>query len=150
MSSPTGLRREGFALLLVVVLLGLACALALSALDSNIAEANAVHLDHMRRRTTMAAESEVWNTILSQNADDIRRAPLGTASVTRRMEGDITLISTIDKVDTTNVWIVATAAILTSSSVMARHRVGLSARIPRDSADSVLHVLPERAWVELF
>lgn len=142
--------RPGFALLLVVLLLGASAALLLSAIESNLAEGNTVLLDDMRRRTIMATESEVWKTFSSQSIEALRAAPLGTVMVTRRVEGDITLISMTDKVDTTDVWIVATATIRAPTGVLARHRIGLSAIIPRDSADSALHPVSQRAWAELF
>ncbi|HEY8310401.1 MAG TPA: hypothetical protein VIG47_07590, partial [Gemmatimonadaceae bacterium] len=85
----------------------------------------------------------------SQSVSLLRPAPLGRVSSTSRRSGDLSLITTVDKVDTSNVWIVVSATIQQSGTV-ARHRLGISVQIPQDPTDPMLHPVPERAWAELF
>ena len=93
--------------------------------------------------------SALFATFRGLSAGTLRAAPIGRISVASRTLGDLTLIATVDKVDNSNVWIVATATIQWSAAV-ARHRVGLSVIIPGNTADLVLRLVPERAWAELF
>ncbi len=137
--------RRGFALLLVMVLMAVGSALMLSAMSASLAEGETARIGTMKRRVLVGAEAEAWGAVSGLNAATVRAAPLGQVSTASRAIGDMTLIVTVEKVDTSNVWIVASATIR-RSGLVARHRIGMSLLIPRDSADLALHLVPERAW----
>ena len=141
--------RRGFALLIVVLLMALGSALMIVALNGSLANTAFSETETLQRRALVAAETEAWTTLQGLRSNPLRAAPLGRFSETNRTIGHLTLIATVDKVDNSNVWIVAVATIRRSAAV-ARHRVGLSAFIPGDSADLLLHLVPERGWAELF
>ncbi len=142
-------RRGGFALVIVVLLMAIGSALMIVALNGSLANAASAEGETLQRRALVAAETEAWTTLNALRSPVLRSAPVGRLSETNRTIGDLTLIATVDKVDNSNVWIVATATIRWSAAV-ARHRVGLSAFIPGDSADLLLRLVPERGWAELF
>jgi hypothetical protein len=142
--------RRGFALIIVLLLMAVGTALMFSAMDGSLAESETARSGTLRRRVLVAAESELWTTLRAVSVPALRLAPLGPVTGTTAVADDITLIAMVEKVDTTVVWIVATATIRRAGVVVARHRVGMSALIPRDASDSTLHLVPERAWAELF
>jgi hypothetical protein len=121
----------------------------ISAMNGSVVDTETSNVETLKRRAFVGAESEVWVTYGGLGASALRSSPIGPVSATTRTIDDMTLIATVDRVDTSIVWIVATATIHRSGTV-ARHRVGMSALIPRDTADMALHLLPERAWAELF
>lgn len=141
--------RRGFALVIVVLLMAVGSALMIVALNGSSANTASAETATLQRRALVAAETEAWTTLHGLRSSALRGAPVGRFSETNRAVGDLTLIATVDKVDNSNVWIVAVATIRWSAAV-ARHRVGLSAFIPGDSADLLLHLVPERGWAELF
>lgn len=141
--------RPGFALLAVLVLMAVGTALIVGAIDSSLAEGEIARSATMQRRALVSAETGLWSTVSSLGADAMRIRPLGPVGVTSQTLGDMTLIVTVDKVDTSVVWTVATATIRRSGMV-ARHRLGMTSLIPGDPTDPSLHPVPERAWVELF
>lgn len=141
--------RRGFALIVVVVLMGMGTALMFSAMNGALAEDDIAQIGTIRRRALVAAEAALWTTLGDQAAPMLRIAPLGQVSRSSRRVGDVTLITTVEKVDTSSVWIVASATIQRAGSV-ARHRIGISVLIPHDTSDLALHLVPERAWAELF
>lgn len=124
-------------------------ALIFAAMNDSLFDAEAAGADTLRRRVLVGAESAAWNALSSSNAAVLRAAAAGRVSVATATDGEMTLITTVDKTDNSNVWIVATATIQRSATV-ARHRIGLSALIPSDTTDLTLHLIPERAWAELF
>jgi hypothetical protein len=142
--------RRGFALIMVMLLMAVGTALMFSAMDGSLAESETAHSGTLRRRALVAAESELWTTLRAASVPALRIAPLGSVTSTTAIADDITLIATVEKVDTTVVWIVATATIRRAGVAVARHRVGMSALISRDAADITLHLVPDRAWAELF
>ncbi|MDQ2891117.1 MAG: hypothetical protein M3R65_11295 [Gemmatimonadota bacterium] len=144
-----GQERRGVALLFVVIFVGVAAATVLAATDASLSERETTRLNAMRRRTLVASESEAWTSLITADVRSIRAAPVGSVVLGRRNAGDVALITTIDKVDTSYAWIVATATIRSGGSI-ARHRIGITVLIPRDSLDAVLHPVPQRAWAELF
>jgi hypothetical protein len=119
-------------------------------MNDALAEAATTRGATMRRRALVAAETGAWTALGVTGAAPLRNAPLGPVSSSSQTVGDMTLTATVDKVDTTVVWIVSTATVRRAGRVVARHRVGISALIPLDTADALLHRLPERAWAELF
>jgi hypothetical protein len=119
-------------------------------MNDALAEAAITRGATMRRRALVAAETGAWTALGVTGAAPLRNAPLGPVSSSSQTVGDMTLTATVDKVDTTVVWIVSTATVRRAGRVVARHRVGISALIPLDTADALLHRLPERAWAELF
>ena len=141
--------RRGVALLVVVFLMAVSAALTLAANDQVLSDLAAVITVTERDRTIVAAEAELWRTLRGLDARLMRNAPVGRVLASRSMTGDIALTSSVEKADTTNVWIVATATIRTGGN-LARHRIGMSVRIPTDSADSMLVPLRDRAWADLF
>jgi Tfp pilus assembly protein PilX len=141
--------RHGFALLIVMVLMAVGSALMVAVINDSIAEDQTARMGTMQRRALVAAESGVWTALGNLVAPAMRAAPLGLVATTTLRTGDMTLIVTVEKVDTSNVWVVASATIQ-RSGIVARHRVGLSALIPRDTTDLALRPVPERAWAELF
>ena len=141
--------RRGFALVIVVLLMAVGSALMIVALNGSLANTVSAESETLQRRALVAAETEAWLTLHGLRSAALRSAPAGRFSETNRTIGDLTLIATVDKVDNSNVWIVAIATIRWSSAI-ARHRVGLSAFIPGDSADLLLRLVPERGWAELF
>ena len=144
---PTNQR--GFALIIVMLLMAVGTALMVAAMDGSLVGAETANAETLRRRALVGAESEVWITFRGLKVAVLRNAPIGRVAATTRIVGDMTLIATVDKVDTAMVWIVATAAIQ-RQAIVARHRIGLSALIPDDTADLTLRPVPDRAWAELF
>jgi len=141
--------RPGFALVIVLLLMAVGSALMVVALNESLTGLASAQTGTLQRHALVAAESEAWTTLHGLQAAALRGAPVGRFSETSRTIGDLTLIATVDKVDNSNVWVVAVATIRWSAAV-ARHRVGLSAFIPGDSADLLLRLVPERGWAELF
>ena len=141
--------RRGVALLIVIFLMAVSAALMLSATDAALSDVSAVTSVTDRDRTIVAAEAELWRTLATLDARVLRSAPRGRISALRSTEGALTLTRSVEKADTTNVWIVATATI-SSGSRLAKHRLGMSVLLPNDPADSVLVPIRDRAWVELF
>lgn len=119
------------------------------ALTGSLATTVSAEAETLQRRALVAAETEAWTTLHGLRSSALRSASVGRFTETNRTLGDLTLIATVDKVDNSNVWIVAIATIRWSTAV-ARHRVGLSAFIPGDTADPLLRPVPERGWAELF
>lgn len=141
--------RRGFALLIVMVLMAVGSAMMVAAMTESLAEDETARIGTMRRRALVGAESEAWTTLNGLGAPALRDAPLGQVSTGSRTVSDLVLTVTVEKVNTSDVWIVATATVRRAGNV-ARHRVGISAVIPGDTADLRLHPIPERAWAELF
>lgn len=141
--------RRGFALVVVLLLMFLGCALIIGALTGSMWDAEAVHAETLQRQALVTAEAEAWNTLVSVDLPALRRLPLGPAVATNRLAGNIRLNATVEKVDTSIVWIVTTATIR-QGGLVARHRIGVTALIPHDTTDLLLRPVPQRAWVELF
>jgi hypothetical protein len=141
--------RRGFVLIVVLLLMTLGSALMIGAMNGSLVETEIVRVGTMQRQALVDAESEAWNAMISVDVAALRRSPLGPASVTSHAAGNIVLNATVEKVDTSIVWIVATATIH-GGNLVARHRIGITALIPHDTTDLSLHPVPERAWVELF
>jgi hypothetical protein len=142
--------RRGFVLIIVLLLMAVGGALMLDAIDGSLAERGMVQSGTAQRRALVGAETTAWTALEQSIVPALRGAPLGRFSSVTRVVGDMTLTATLDRVDTSVVWIVAVATVRRSNVVVARHRVGISALIPRDTLDMVLHPVPERAWAELF
>jgi Tfp pilus assembly protein PilX len=141
--------QSGFALLIVLVLMAVGTALIFSAMNGALLEDEIARTGTARRRALVAAEAELWTAATTQSAAPMRIASPGRVSSTSQRIGELSLITTVDKVDTSNVWIVVSATIQQPGTV-ARHRLGISVQIPRDTGDLTLHPVPERAWAELF
>ena len=141
--------RRGFALVIVLLLMILGSALMFGAIDGSLAETETARAGVIQRQVLVGAESEAWNALAAADVRTLRHLPLGPVGATSRSDGNIVLNATVEKVDTSIVWIVATATIH-GGSLAARHRVGITALIPHDTTDFALHPVPERAWVELF
>jgi Tfp pilus assembly protein PilX len=141
--------RQGFALITVLLLMAVGTALIFAAMNESLSDMAAASAGTLQRRALVGAESEVWRTFRGLSVPTLRATSPGRVSVSTVDDGDMTLITTVDKTDNSNVWIVATATIQRSRTV-ARHRVGLSALIPDDTTDLALRLVPERAWAELF
>lgn len=141
--------RSGVALLLVIALMGVAAALVIAATDTVESESRTAMGEADRHLATVAAETEIWTTLHGLDARAVRTFPIGTRSANTRTTAALTLITSVDRVDTSTVWIVATAT-LRNRANFARHGIGMTVLIPHDPADSVLRPAPDRAWVELF
>ena len=141
--------RRGFALVVVLLMMMLGGALMFGTMSGSLSETEAATVGTMQRQVLVGAESEAWNALASADAATLRHLPLGLAGAVSRVDGNMLLNATVEKVDTSIVWIVATATIH-GGNLVARHRIGITALIPRDTADLSLHPVPERAWVELF
>ena len=124
-------------------------ALTFAAMNDSLFDVEAAGAGTLRRRVLVGAESAAWTALANSSAAALRAAPLGQVSAFTSTDGEMRLITTVDKTDNSNVWIVATATIQRSATV-ARHRIGLSALIPSDTTDLTLHLISERAWAELF
>lgn len=141
--------RSGFVLLIVMIAMVLASALMIGALYRAATEADVARTGTMRRRALSLAESAAWSAMLGASAPTIRAAPTGLINSSSTTVGDATTSVTVEKVDTSNVWIVAVATVR-QRATWARHRVGVSAFIPSDTSVVVIRPIPDRAWVELF
>jgi hypothetical protein len=141
--------RRGFVLILVLLMMILGSALMVGAINGSLSETETASVGVTQRQLLVGAESEAWNALARADVAALRRLPLGLVGATSRIDGNVMLNATVEKVDTSIVWIVATATIHGGGSV-ARHRIGITALIPCDTADLSLHPVPERAWVELF
>lgn len=142
--------RSGFALVVVLVLMAVGSALTIATISSSFAEDETARLGTLQRRALVAAESALWRTAGSLSVPAMRLAPPGPTTVSDLTSGDTRLTVTADKVDTSNVWLVVVATIRGSSGTIARHRLGMSLQIPRDTTALRLYPVPERAWAELF
>lgn len=141
--------RRGFALLIVLVVMILGSALIFGAMNGSLSETELSAAGTMQRQVLVGAESEAWNTLTGIDVPTLRHLPLGPVGAISRTDGNILLNAMVEKVDTSIVWIVATATIH-GGNLVARHRIGITALIPHDTTDLSLHPVPERAWVELF
>lgn len=141
--------RRGFVLIIVVLLTALGGILVMGLLNGSAGDAALARLETMQRRVLSGAESAAWGAFTGADASALRHRPPGPVSVVTRVMGDMTLIASVDKADTSVIWIVATATIQRGRRI-ARHRIGITALIPHDTTDLTLHLVPERAWVELF
>ena len=141
--------RRGFALITVMFLMAAGSALMLVTVNASIADSETARTSTIRRRALGASESGAWTTLYALDAAALRGAPIGTRIVSATTDVNTSVTTTVEKVDTTIVWIVSTATIHQAGTV-GQHRVGLSVLIPRDTMDQVLHTVPERAWAELF
>jgi hypothetical protein len=141
--------RRGFALILVLLMMILGSALMVGAINASLSETETASVGTMQRQVLVGAESAAWDALATADVPAIRHLPLGLVGAVSRVDGDVMLNATVEKVDTSIVWIVATATIH-GGVLVARHRIGISALIPHDTADLSLHPAPERAWVELF
>jgi hypothetical protein len=142
--------QRGFALLIVMVLMAVGSALMVATINGSLAEGETAHIGTLQRRALVGAESAMWETVTDLAAPILRVAPLGPVSVSDQDVDDMHLTVTVDRVDTSNVWVVAIATIRGPSGMVARHRVGMSVIIPRDTSDLLLHPVEERSWAELF
>jgi hypothetical protein len=141
--------RRGFALVIVLLMMILGSALMFGAMNDSLVETETARAGAMRRQALVGAETAAWDALAHVDLPTLRHLPLGPAGSTSRVDGNLMLNATVEKVDTSVVWIVATATIH-GGSLVARHRIGITALIPRDTTDLSLHPVPERAWVELF
>lgn len=148
MTTRPGCKR-GFSLVTVMLLMVVGTALAFGAMTFALSDSGIASTDTMHRRVQVAAETELWTTVSSLTASDLRLRPRGPVRAVDHTIGDVALIVTVDRVDTYVVWTVATATVRRTGMV-ARHRVGMTLLIPHDSSDPTLHPVPGRAWAELF
>jgi len=146
---PAQTDRPGFALVIVLLMMILGSALMFGAMNGSLSETGVATAGTMQRQVLVGAESEAWNALANADVPTLRHLPLGLARAISRADGNIVLNATVEKVDTSIVWIVATATIH-EGNLVARHRIGITALIPHDTTDLSLHPVPERAWVELF
>lgn len=119
------------------------------AMNGSIFETETTWSGAMQRQVLVGAESEAWNALANVDVPALRHLPVGAVGTSSGVAGNMMLNATVQKVDTSIVWIVATATIH-GGNLVARHRIGITALIPRDTTDLSLHPVPGRAWVELF
>lgn len=141
-------KRKGFALLLALLVLVLGAALMMAALFASQAAAAAATSDALRRIAENAAESAVVRAG-ETDASILRAQPIGIPLVTRSRDGETATTVCVDRVDTSLVWVAAVASV-TRGTASAQHRIGMSFRVPLDSAARQLVPVSRRAWVELF
>ena len=141
--------RRGFALLIVLLMMILGSALMFGAINSSLGETETANAGALQRQVLVGAESEAWNAMANADVATLRALPIGRVGAVSHVDGNIVLNATVEKVDTSIVWIVATATIR-GGSLVAHHRIGITALIPHDTTDLILHPVQERAWVELF
>ncbi|HVS61061.1 MAG TPA: hypothetical protein VHE82_10260 [Gemmatimonadaceae bacterium] len=143
-------RRDGFALaaaLLAVVLIGaLVAALVFGANEETKISA----ATGSRRRTLLAAESALERELATVSVASLEAMPTGSASSRATSSFSIPVQLYVTRLDSSRFWLV-TVAIEGTRTSGAASRVGLIARIVRDSAGSRTMVrIPERWWAELF
>lgn len=143
-------RRDGVALaaaLLAVVVIGaLVAALVFAANE----ETRTGAATGSRRRTLLAAESALERELATLSVASLEAMPTGSAFSRATSSSSIPVQLYVTRLDSSRFWLV-TVAIEGTRTSGAASRVGLIARIIRDSAGSRTMVrIPERWWAELF
>lgn len=142
-------RRPGFALLIVLAAILMASALMLATLFRVQSDSALARSGTLRRIAVVAAESAIWTTVDNTDGATLRALPIGTVRTSSTIDGDATITVTLTRTGTTFVWIVADASILRGAQ-RARHRVGITVALARDTTRVKLSPLVGRAWVEAF
>ncbi|MGI8509011.1 MAG: hypothetical protein ACR2MQ_06770 [Gemmatimonadaceae bacterium] len=142
-------RRPGFALLIVLAAILMASALVLATLFRVQSDSAIARSGTLRRIAVVAAESAIWTTVDNTDAATLRALPIGAVKTSSALDGDTTITVTLTRTDTTFVWIVADASILRGAQ-RARHRVGITVALARDTTRVKPLPLAGRAWVEAF
>ncbi len=141
--------RSGFALMISLIAVLITGALMLSALYYGAGDVRAGHLATIRNSVFVASETALWSALSGTSARTIRALPIGASIRSGSTRDNLSTVVIVTRVDTSFVWIVATATALSGRDA-ARHRLGLSAIAPRDTNDQQLQRVPNRAWSELF
>ena len=143
-------RRDGFALgaaLLAVVIIGALVAALVFAVNEETKTGAATG---SRRRTLLAAESALERELATLSVASLEAMPTGSASSRATSSSSIPVQLYVTRLDSSRFWLV-TVAIEGTRTSGAASRVGLIARIVRDSAGLRTMVrIPERWWAELF
>lgn len=142
-------RRSGFALLIALAAILIGSALMLAALFRVQSDSALARSGTLRRIATVAAETAIWATVDHADARSLRAMPVGTVTRSVIIDGEITIAVTLTRTDTAFVWIVADASILRGAQ-RARHRVGITGALTRDTTRVELLPLAGRAWVDAF
>lgn len=141
--------RQGFALIMALAAILLASALMVAVNYRVQADSALARSGTLRRLVIVAAETATWTAIDAADVAMLRADPIGTTRRSVATDGLDSTLVTVTKTDTSTVWIVANASILRGSQ-RARHSVGVSVVIPRDTARTALVPLAGKAWVESF
>lgn len=142
-------RRPGFALLIALAAILIASALTLATVFRVQSDSALARSGTLRRIVAVAAESAIWTTVDNTDPAMLRTLPIGTVTRSGITDGDATVAVTLTRTDTTFVWIVADASILRGDK-RARHRVGITVVLAKDTTRVKLLPLAGRAWVEAF
>lgn len=141
--------RNGFALLIALAAILIASALMLAAQYSVQSDITLSRAGTLRRLAAVASETAAWNAIDNITAAIVRGDSIGSVRKSIVVNGSDTTTVVLIKTDTTFAWLVADASILRGSQ-RARHRVGVTLVIPRDTMRMTLVPIAGRAWVEAF
>ncbi len=141
--------RNGFALLIALAAILIASALMLAAQYSVQSDITLSRAGTLRRLATVASETAAWTAVENITAAILRADSIGTVRRSLVVNGFDTTTVVLIKTDTTFAWLVADASILRGSQ-RARHRVGVTLVIPRDTMRMTLVTIAGRAWVEAF
>ena len=146
----TPLRRNGFALPVVLLALLLIGALIAGAFSGTTEETRMGAAAAARQTALVAAESaiEITITTLASSADQ----PMGVGETRyRQIEGlDAPTVVYITRLDSSLYWLVADAGSTSPNSGIAR-RIGVVVRGTNGSGHSItIDRIPGRAWSELF
>ena len=146
----TPLRRNGFALPVVLLALLLIAALIAGAFSGTTEETRMGTAAAARQTALVAAESaiEIAITTLASSADE----PIGVGETRhRQIEGlDAPTVVYITRLDSSLYWLVADAGSTSPNSGVTR-RIGVVVRVKKGSGDSItIDRISERAWSELF
>ncbi len=141
--------RNGFALLIALAAILIASALMLAAQYSVQSDITLSRAGTVRRLAAVASETAAWNAVDNITAAIVRGDSIGSVRKSIVVNGSDTTTVVLIKTDTTFAWLVADASILRGSQ-RARHRVGVTLVIPRDTMRMTLVPIAGRAWVEAF
>ncbi|MGI8547404.1 MAG: hypothetical protein ACR2M1_08710 [Gemmatimonadaceae bacterium] len=141
--------RNGFALLIALAAILIASALMLAAQYSVQSDITLSRAGTLRRLAAVASETAAWNAVENITAAIVRGDSIGSVRKSIVVNGSDTTTVVLIKTDTTFAWLVADASILRGSQ-RARHRVGVTLVIPRDTMRMTLVPIAGRAWVEAF
>ena len=145
--SPALSNRPGFALISALLAMILATALIAAIAFRASETTHSAHALTLRVAAFNAAESALTTALAATNASTLRTTPIGYSLpvLTPQLGTTLTAVRT----DTTIAWLVATTELHRGDDV-ARHRIGMSVLIPRDTSQHHLTPVRERHWAELY
>lgn len=138
----------GFALLFTLVAIVLVSALV-SATMFRITENNYLaQLTTLKLHTMAESERRLWTTLADPALTPMASAPIGTVKTLTWLTGETTTLVTVTKVDSTMLWLVATAN-TQRGRLLTLHRTGVSARL-HPVGGRLAQPISGPAWVDLY